>query len=191
MPWFLNPNIYNNLPVYQNPELYLFIFKLIATGIFALLLWKQGASKQHLLGVSYLFFYGIFITVMLFMHNIVILGLRIFEPTYDKYLSFDFHLYSLILLGTILFIQGIRSLQAALLIKEGDKKGFRKARRATLIVLAVAVPLIPIQFFGIVLTVISVLNLGVIKFLSLQSAVSQQPTSEKTILPVPNLGFDS
>ena len=191
MPWFLNPNIYNNLPVYQNPESYLFILKLAVTAIFAFLLWKQGTSKLHLIGITYIFFYGTFITVMLFMHNFVILGLRIFEPTYNKYLSYDFHLYSMVLLGSILILQGIRSLQAALLLKEGDEKGFRKARRATLIVLAVAVPLIPVQFFGIVLTVISLLNLVVIKLLLLYPCVSLQPTTEETILPTSSLGFDS
>jgi hypothetical protein len=191
MPWFLNPNVYNNLPVYQNPETYLFIFKLTITAIFTFLLWKQGKSKRHLIGITYIFFYGTFITVMLFMHNFVILGLRIFEPTYDKYLTYDFHLYSLILLGSLLFLQGIRSLQAALLLKEGDEKGFPKARRATLFVLAVSVPLIPIQFFGIVLTVISLLNLGVIKLLLLHPGVSPQSTTEETILPTSSLGFNS
>jgi hypothetical protein len=37
--------------------------------------------------------------------------------------------------------------------KAGDEKGTREAFRATIIVLAVSIPLIPIQFFGTVLTV--------------------------------------
>ncbi len=161
MPWYLNPRIYENLPLYQNPEFYLFIFKIALTAIFAFILWKQGISKKQLLAISYVFFYGIFLSVMLFMHNFVILGMHIFEQ--NKNYSYNFHLYSLILLGTILFIQGIRSLRAALLLKAGVENGIRESLRATWIVLAVSIPLIPIQFFGIVLTVFSLLNLALIK----------------------------
>ncbi len=84
MPWFLNPSIYNNLPVYQNPEVYLFIFKLAATAIFAFLLWKQCVGKRQIIAITYIFFYGTFMTVMLLMHNLVILGLYLFERN-DNY----------------------------------------------------------------------------------------------------------
>jgi hypothetical protein len=60
--------------------------------------------------------------------------------------SYDFHLYSLILLGAILFLQGIRLIRSALLLYAKDENGIGEALRATWIVLAVAVPLIPLQF---------------------------------------------
>ena len=41
MPWFLNPSVYQKLPVYQNPELYLFIAKVASAVIFAALLWRR------------------------------------------------------------------------------------------------------------------------------------------------------
>ena len=165
MPWFLNPNIYNKLPVYQNPELYLFILKLAATAAFAGLLWKSGASLRRVIGTTYLFFYGTFITVMLFMHNAVIVGLRVFDRP-NGAAGYDFHVFSLVFLGAFLIFQGVRALRAAFMLKNGDAHGAREARRATYFVLAVAVPLIPIQFFGIVLTVFSLLNLAAIKLLS-------------------------
>jgi hypothetical protein len=189
MPWYLNPNIYNKLPVYQNPELYLFIFKLAATAIFAFYLWKQGVSRRRLMAITYIFFYGAFMTVMLFMHNTVILGLRIFEQTSDNF-TYDFHLYSLILLGSILFLQGISLLRSALVLKAEDENGRGQALRANWIILAVTIPLIPIQFFGIVLTVFSLLNLAVIKLLLQSSAISKQANTENTFLPVSSLGFD-
>lgn len=191
MPWFLNPTIYGSLPVYQNPEFYLFIVKLAATAIFAFLLWKQGFSRRQLLAITYIFFYGTFMTVMLFMHNIVILGLRIFERSANDNFSYDFRLYSLVLLGTILFLQGIRSLRSALLLKAGDESGIREAQRATLIVLAVAIPLIPIQFFGTVLTVFSLLNLVAVKLVLPPFVVSRQASVEKTFLPISSFGFDN
>lgn len=191
MPWFLNPRIYENLPVYHNPELYLFIAKLAATAIFVLLLWKRGISGKQLLGIAWIFFYGTFMTVMLFMHNIVILGLRIFERTNDTKFSYDFHLYSLILLGSILFWQGIRSIRAALLLRAGDENGSCEAMRATWIVLAVAIPLIPIQFFGIVLTVFSLLNLAAVKLLLHKRDILPNADAEKTLLPVSSFSLDS
>jgi hypothetical protein len=190
MPWFLNPNIYHKLPIYQNPELYLFILKIAVTATFALFLWKQGIRRHQLLAVTYIFFYGVFLTVMLFMHNIVILGLRIFERTTGNF-SYDFHLYSLILLGSILFSQGVRLLHSAFRLKAQDKNGIYKAKHATWIVLAVTIPLIPIQFFGVVLTILSVVNLAVIKLLLERSAVKQQNKSEETVLTVSNLSFDN
>jgi hypothetical protein len=115
---------------------------------------KQGASVRRMSAIAYVFFYGVFLTVMLFMHNFVILGLRIFEPSAKGYSTYDFYLYSLILLGAVLFLQGVCSLRAAFLLKNGDdESGVRVAQRASWTVLAIAVPLIPIQFFGIVLTV--------------------------------------
>ena len=129
---------------------------------------------------------------MLFMHNIVILGLRIFGgQTDDAKFSYDFHLYSLILLGAVLFFQGIRSIRAALLLQRGDENGSREASRATWIVLAVAVPLIPIQFFGMVLTVFSLLNLAALKLVLNRRNGLTQADAENTLLPAPSFGLDS
>ena len=181
MPWFLNPNIYHKLPVYQNPELYLFIFKLVATAVFAGLLWKRGFGARQLIGTTYLFFYGTFITVMLFMHNAVILGLRVFDRPDTSAAAYDFHVFSLVFLGSFLIFQGVRALRAAVMLKNGDETASREARRATYFVLAVAVPLIPIQFFGMILTLFSLLNLGAIKLLSARTDVSEKTTAEKTL----------
>jgi hypothetical protein len=181
MPWFLNPNIYNKLPVYQNPELYLFIFKLAVTIVFAVSLRKRGMSVGRLLGTTCIFFYGTFITVMLFMHNAVILGLHLFERPNGEIPAYSFHHYSLLLLGTVLIVQGIRSLRAALRLRSGAENAHREALRATLIVLALAVPLIPIQFFGTVLTVFSLLNLAAIQLLSASSRAAADDGIEKTL----------
>ena len=190
MPWYLNPRIYENLPIYQNPELYLFIAKLTATVIFALLLRKRGIRGKRLLAITWIFFYGTFVTVMLFMHNFVILGLRIFGGAANTNFSYDFHLYSLILLGSVLFLQGVRSLRADLLLRDEDENGRHEALRATWIVLAVAVPLIPLQFFGTVLTIFSLLNLAALKLLLRKHDISPQADAGKTLLPVPGLGLN-
>jgi hypothetical protein len=184
MPWFLHPAVYNKLPVYQNHELYLFVLKVLVTVVFAFLLRKRGARGGRLLAVTLIFFYGIFLSVMLFMHNMVILGLRIFERPAGSEFSYDFHLYSLILLGAVLLLQGIKSVRAALRLYGGDENGVGEARRAALLVLAVAIPLIPLQFFGIFLTVLSVLNLAAMSLFLRPTAAVPQAENKKVLLPV-------
>jgi hypothetical protein len=182
MPWFLNPKIYSELPVYQNPELYLFIIKLAVTVIFAGMIWRKGGTGfRRLLGITCVFFYGTFITVMLLTHNIVILGLHIFERSGGTDSAYNFHFYSLLLLGSILIFQGAKSLGAAVMLKNGNENADKTALKSTLIVLAVVVPLIPIQFFGTVITVMSLVNLAAIKLLlNRRKVFFPVPIGEKT-----------
>ena len=161
MPWFLNPSAYHGLPLYQNPEFYIFILKLLATGLFAGAMWQRGARGRLLLASTWIFFYGLFLTVMLFMHSLVILGLRLFERPAGTPFVYDFHLYALLLVGAVFFSQGLRCLRAAARLSS-DGGGRREALRATYVVLALAVPMIPIQFFGAVLTVGSLVSVAAV-----------------------------
>jgi hypothetical protein len=77
-----------------------------------------------------------------------------------------------------------------LLLRDGDENGRHETLRATWIVLAVAVPLIPLQPFGIVLTIFSLLNLAALKLLLRKHDISPQADDEKTLLPVPSLGLN-
>jgi hypothetical protein len=183
MPWFLNPSVYHKLPIYQNPELYLFVLKVLATVIFALVLRKRGVSGRRLFTVTLIFFYGIFLSVMLFMHNLVILGLRVFAPPAGSQFTYDFHLYSLVLLGSLLFYQGVRAIRAAFRLYAGDETGSREARRAIVTVLALAIPLIPIQFFGMVLTVLSLLSLAAVSAFLRKPAAIRQVENRESLLP--------
>lgn len=153
MPWFLNPSAYRDLPVYQNPEFYLFVLKLLVTVIFAAAMWRRGARGRALAASTWVFFYGLFLTVMLSTHSLVILGLRVFERPAGAPFVYDFKLYSLLLVGAVFVAQGLRYLRAAARLNgpaAGDAR--REALRTTWVVLGLAVPLIPLQFFGSVLT---------------------------------------
>ena len=151
MPWFLNPSVYHELPIYQNPEFYLFILKLLATALFAGAMWRRGARGRALLAGTWVFFFGVFLTVMLSMHSLVILGLRLFERPAGAPFVYDFHLYALLLVGAVFVSQGVRYLRAAARLA-GRSGGRREALTASLAVLGLAAPMIPIQFFGLVLT---------------------------------------
>lgn len=161
MPWFLNPSVYQNLPAHQNPELYLFVLKLLATALFAVTVWRRGARGRRLLAGTWVFFYGLFLTTMLCMHSLVILGLRLFERPADAPFVYDFKLYALLLVGAVFISQGVRYLRAAPRLA-GQTGGRREALRTSLVVLGLAVPLIPLQFFGTVLTVGSLVSVGAV-----------------------------
>lgn len=167
MPWFLNPSAYQGLPVYQNPELYLFIIKLLATAAFAVAMRRRGARGRRLVAGTWVFFYGLFLAVMLSAHSLVILGLRLFERPAGAPFVYDFKLYSLLLVGAAFITQGVRYVRAAgRLAAAADGAARREALRASYVVLALAVPMIPIQFFGAVLTAGGVVSIMALTLLT-------------------------
>jgi len=161
MPWFLNPSAYRDLPIYQNPEFYLFVLKLLVTGLFAGAMWRRGARGRRLLAGTWVFFYGLFLTLMLSTHSLVILGLRLFERPAGSPFVYDFHLYALLLVGAVFISQGVRFLRAAPRLA-GQTGGRREALRTSLVVLGLAAPMIPLQFFGAVLTAGSLVSVAAV-----------------------------
>ena len=182
MPWFLNPSAYDGMPLLRHPEFYLFLLKLLTTGVFAAAVWRRGMRGRRLALSVWVFFFGLFLAVMLSMHDLVILGLRIFERPAGQPFVYDFHLYSLLLLGVVLISQGLRLLRAAFPLAEGCPNARRDTIRATLIVLALAAALIPIQFFGFVLTAGSLVTLVAVRLLLPKGArAAAAPTTSPEI----------
>lgn len=165
MPWFLNPSAYRDLPVYQNPEFYLFLVKLLATALFAAAMWRRGVRGRRLVASAWVFFFGLFLTVMLSTHSLVILGLRLFERPAGAPFVYDFHLYALLLVGAVFIAQGLRCLRAAARLTDADGGGRREALRASCVVLCLAAPMIPIQFFGVVLSAASIVSAAAVLLL--------------------------
>ena len=160
MPWFLNPRVYEQLPVWQNPELYWFLLKVAATAAFGRLLWRRGARGWALAGATWTFFVGLFVSVMLGLHAVSILGMRLLDRAPGTAFQYDFRLFSLLLLAGVLVPQGAACARAAAGLAVRDAWAWRRVRGAVLRLLAVAVPLIPLQFFGILLTAMGLVTLG-------------------------------
>ena len=97
---------------------------------------------------------------MLSMHSLVIAGLRAFGRPEGISFTYDFYFFSLLLLGAVLIAQGVCCLRGATALPRGDFRAWSESVRASLVVLAIAVALIPIQFFGLVLTVFSLIQMG-------------------------------
>jgi hypothetical protein len=149
----------------MNPELYLFLAKLVVTALFALMMRRRGVRGRTLAVSTWVFFFGLFLTVMLCAHSLVILGLRIFESPEGAGPVYDFRLYALLLVGVVFSSQGVRYVRAARLLAAREPEGRREALRATLVVLALAAPLIPLQFFGLLMTAGALLTLGALALL--------------------------
>src|SRR3970282_1004141 len=73
--------------------------------------------------------------------------------------SYDFRFYSLVLVGLLILLPGFLCLRHARGLTQGEASAYRHARRATLWLLGVNLPLIPIQGFAVLLSVLSGLNL--------------------------------
>lgn len=184
MPWFLNPSAYDGMPLLRHPEFYLFLIKLLVTGIFGIAMWRRGVRGRRLAVGVWVFFFGLFLTVMLAMHDLVILGLRIFERPAGQPFVYDFHLYSLLLLGVVLIFQGWKILRASRPLADGHPDARRETLRATFIVLGLAAALIPIQFFGFVLTAGSLVTIGAVVLLLPSGARAVVPSLTSTEIGV-------
>ena len=72
---------------------------------------------------------------------------------------YDFNFYSLLLVGFVIVVSGLLCLLSARGIARGDLLARRRALLSTLVILAVNVPLAPIQGFAYGLAILALFNL--------------------------------
>ncbi len=91
--------------------------------------------------------YGLVCSLLISAHLVAVLsrplrqGLEAFE--------YDFRFYALGLVGTLILIQGVRSIASVRGLLAGEGPARRRALSATWILLAVNLPLVPIQDFAV------------------------------------------
>jgi hypothetical protein len=73
---------------------------------------------------------------------------------------YDFRIYSLILFGVVILAGGLTSIRASLGIARGDSNAGRRSSRAMLMVLAVVIPVMPMQDAAPILIVPSAVGLA-------------------------------
>ncbi len=125
--------------------------------------WREGVRGALLLAGSWAFLVGTFVTVMLSFHNAEIVYRALTNQGSYHHpgagFTYDFRFYSLVLFGCVMISQGVPMMRAARGLSRGSGEAAGRLLRPTLVVLALSAPLIPIQFFGSVLTVCAALNL--------------------------------
>jgi hypothetical protein len=77
-------------------------------------------------------------------HTIAVINQALRRPAFQ----YDFRLYSLILLGIFLIAGGVRCLTTSWKVSRGDARAWKDALQTTTMLLAVNLPLTPIQGFA-------------------------------------------
>jgi hypothetical protein len=132
-----------NVYVFLDPA-FLALFAVIgATMWFAAAARGRGAGTLATVG-AVVFFCGALIASLGGAHTVAVIGRALRRPSF----VYDFRLYSLVLLGACQIAGGLRCLSASWSVTRGDARAWKAALPAAAMLLAVNVPLIPIQGFA-------------------------------------------
>jgi hypothetical protein len=148
------------MKILMHPEFLALLLKLAAVAVFVIKARRAGARGRVLVVAGWSFWAGAAITVLLAQHCIMITQMA-FSGVYTAQTGFayDFRYYSLMLLAAVLMTQGVRMLKYSWSLARREEEAGRGLMRASLIVMAVTLPLIPIQIFCGILSAICLLNL--------------------------------
>jgi hypothetical protein len=148
------------MKILTHPEFLALPLKPAAVAGFVVRARGAGARGRVLAVAGWSFWTGMVITVMLTLHCVQITWMA-FSGVYTSRTGFtcDFRYYSLMLLAAVLLPQGVRMLKCARALARREEESRRGLTRASLVVTAAALPLIPIQMFGGVLSAFCLVNL--------------------------------
>jgi hypothetical protein len=143
------------MPPWSDLVVLLAIF--VSTGWWMVRLHRRGLRGGHYAVASAVALLGLALIVTMTAHCLDVLSRLASGTGYDgAAFVYNFRTYSLLLLGGVLIACGGRLLRVSSLISESSADARLQALRAVLTVLAVVIPLIPIQgFFAIPLCVIA------------------------------------
>lgn len=167
--------------IFYYADLFSIVLLLILVTVFVVRAVRSGVRGRRIAG-AWAYFFGTFITVALAFHvaeNIwrIIPGTPVTDAVKPEY---DFRFYALVLFGVVMLVQGTAIMKAARALTFGEETARAALVRHTFIVLALVVPLIPIQIFASMITVIGVLNLTALALL----ARGKVSAAERSVLPV-------
>lgn len=140
---------------------------------------RGGARGRRLFAAGWTSFYGLALTAMMATHCVDVLAnvMRGAGTRMDGLpWAYDFRLYSLLLLGVLLTVIGVRVLRTTPGLARGDAGARRDTAVHTLLVLGIALPLIPIHaFFAYIVTTLSALTLLVLGLVAQRRSTISPP----------------
>jgi len=128
--------------------------------------WRQGLRGGRLALVTFAMFYALSVISALTMHCIDLMygwSHHLTSFGTGKPFAWNWHLYSLTLFGVLLIWFGVQCLRRALRMGRGDVAARGEFLRLVVVMLAIVLPIIPIQpFFGAIASALSVIALLVV-----------------------------
>ncbi len=138
------------------PDLVALALILVGTGTFTRWLWKKNKRGWSLFSLAWIAFNGFIISFLMLGHCVEILRHAFTKILADQGNSwtYDFRFYSLLLLSVILIHFGVQYLRTVVSLGRGEGAGLPIVRKNTLLILAIVVPLVPLQpvFAGLFVT---------------------------------------
>lgn len=148
--------------IFLEPEL-LFLFTIIAaTIVFAAVAWRRRVPGTLVAVAAIDLFCSALITGFGTAHLVAVVGRALAGKGHDPGRAFvyDFRFYALVLLGVLLVAAGVACLTSVRRLTRGDEAGRRRALLATFALVALNVPLMPIQGFAVGFAAFAVINLA-------------------------------
>lgn len=137
-----------------DPALLLLVAVVGATIWFAAAARGRGAGALAAVG-AVTFFTGALIASLGSAHTLAVIGRALRGPAFE----YNFRLYSLVMLGVAQVAGGLWCLSTSWNVARGDVRAWKAALAATTMLLAVNLPLMPIQGFAAGLSVFLVVTL--------------------------------
>lgn len=136
----------------------------LATTVWVVRLWRRGVRGRRFAISGWLGLLGFVLVVALTAHCVDILSRLVAGSGHDgAVFTYNFRVYSLLLLGVLLIGAGVNLLRAALGLSRGMASARRSALRTLAVVVAIMLPLIPFQaFFAVPLGVLSAVTLPLV-----------------------------
>ena len=134
---------------------------IVASIVFAFRKKNAATSKIQIVVGTYNFFCGLLILLLSSCHFIVILSEIFLGKTLSDRIAFsyNFRFYSLLLLGAILIFLSCKLLKCSVGILNRDLGSLKSAINALLFLLAINIPLVPIQGFATAFVIFCTINL--------------------------------
>jgi hypothetical protein len=155
------------------PDGLLVLAVLLAALVFGWLNRRRRASHKLLLAGSAALFCGALSTALVFTQVAVFVANRIVEGTdvvakiaWAKKIvilgiPYDMRLYGVMLLAAVVLVPAVQCIRSAGALAAGDKVRWKTVVRANLLLLAISVPLLPLQTFAPLIAVSAFLSLEI------------------------------
>jgi hypothetical protein len=154
------------------PDGLLVLAVLFATLAFAWTIRRRRASARLLLAGSAALFCGILSTALVSTHVVIFMVTRAVQSTdaanriaWSKKLiiagvPYDMRLYTVLLLAVVILVPAVRCVRAASSVAIGAAEGWRPAVQASLLLIGLSVPLIPLQPFALPMAIAAFVSLN-------------------------------